>query len=96
MYLKIRDLKINEISEPFATTDENGKTVFRIVRLDDIQEAHKANLKDDYQFLYNEALTKKQNDIYSNWVNEKIKTTYIKISDECSSCSFLKTKGWIK
>ena len=96
MYLKIRDLKINEISEPFATTDENGKTVFRIVRLDDIQEAHKANLKDDYQLLYNATLSNKQNKIYSDWVNEKIKSTYIKISEECSSCSFLTNMGWIK
>ena len=34
MYVKIRDMKVGEISEPFKTTDENNNEVFRIVKLD--------------------------------------------------------------
>jgi peptidyl-prolyl cis-trans isomerase SurA len=95
MYVKVRDLKVGEISDPFRTTDENNDVVFRIVRLDNEIPAHRANLKDDYQNLYSAALMNKQTKTYDDWVKKKIETTYIKISDEFKSCEFLK-KGWIK
>jgi peptidyl-prolyl cis-trans isomerase SurA len=95
MYVKVRDLKVGEISEPFRTTDENNDVVFRIIRLDNEIPAHRANLKDDYQNLYSAALLNKQTKTYDDWVKKKLETTYIKISDEFKSCEFLKT-GWIK
>ncbi len=94
MYLKVRDLKIGEISEPFRTTDEDGNIVFRIVRLDDEIPAHRANLKEDYQILYNAALQQEVRKAYSDWISKKIETTYIKISEEFRSCSFL-SQGWL-
>ncbi len=95
MYVKVRDLKVGEISDPFRTTDENNDVVFRIIRLDNEIPAHRANLKDDYQNLYSAALLNKQTKTYDDWVKKKIETTYIKISDEFKSCEFL-NKGWIK
>jgi peptidyl-prolyl cis-trans isomerase SurA len=95
MYVVVRDLKRGEISEPFKTTDENGNTVFRIVRLDNDVPAHIADLKTDYQVLYNLALQEKQIKKYGTWINKKIETTYIKISDEFKSCPF-QNKGWLK
>jgi peptidyl-prolyl cis-trans isomerase SurA len=95
MYVKIRDMKVNEISEPFRTTDENNNVVFRIVKLDNVLPAHTANLKDDYQSLYNAALMTERTKIFEKWVKNKIEITYIKISEEFKSCDFLK-KGWLK
>jgi peptidyl-prolyl cis-trans isomerase SurA len=95
MYVKVRDLKVGEISDAFRTTDENNNTVFRIVRLDNEIPAHRANLKDDYQNLYNAALMNKRSKTYDDWLKKKIEITYIKISDEFKSCSFLQ-KGWLK
>jgi peptidyl-prolyl cis-trans isomerase SurA len=95
MYVKIRDLKVGEISEPFKTTDENNNVVFRIVKLDNELPAHTANLKDDYQTLYNSALTDERTKVFSKWVKEKIAVTYIKVSDEFKSCEFL-SNGWLK
>ncbi len=95
MYVKVRDLKVGEISDAFRTTDENNNTVFRIVRLDNEIPAHRANLKDDYQNLYNAALMNKQSKTYDDWLKKKIEVTYIKISDEFKSCDFLQ-KGWLK
>jgi len=95
MYVKIRDLKVGEISEPFRTTDENNNVVFRIVRLDNEIPAHRANLKDDYQNIYNSALMNKRAKTYENWIKKKITVTYIKISDESKSCDFL-NQGWLK
>jgi peptidyl-prolyl cis-trans isomerase SurA len=95
MYVKVREMKIGEISDPFKTTDENNNEVFRIVKIDDILPAHAANLKDDYQSLYNNALEKERATVFQKWVDNKISTTYIKISDEFKGCEFLK-KGWLK
>jgi peptidyl-prolyl cis-trans isomerase SurA len=95
MYVKVRDLKTGEISEPFQTTDDIGNTVFRIVRLDDEIPAHRANLKDDYQFFYNAATSGERQATYQEWIRKKIETTYIKISDEFKSCKFLE-QGWLK
>jgi peptidyl-prolyl cis-trans isomerase SurA len=95
MYVNIRKLKVGEISEPFKTTDENNNTVFRIIRLDNELPAHSANLKDDYQILYDAALLKERTKTFDKWVKNKLEITYIKISEEFKSCDFLKN-GWLK
>lgn len=95
MYVRLRDLKIGEISEPFRTTDEDNNTVFRIVKLDNEAPAHRANLKDDYQALYNAAMMEKRSKLYQDWINKKLTVTYIRISDEFKYCNFL-NQGWLK
>ncbi len=95
MYVKVRDLKVGEISEPFQTTDDIGNVVFRVVRLDDEIPAHRANLKDDYQYFYSATMMRERQTSYQKWIMEKIGTTYIKISDEFKSCKFLES-GWLK
>jgi peptidyl-prolyl cis-trans isomerase SurA len=95
MYVRVRDLKTGEISEPFQTSDDIGNVVFRVVRLDNEIPAHRANLKDDYQVFYNAALMSERQSSYQQWISKKIETTYIKISDEFKSCKFLEA-GWLK
>ena len=95
MFMNIRELKVGEISRPFKTTDENNNPVFRIVKLDSEIPAHKANLKDDYQILYDAALMEKRQKLYDEWINKKLEITYIRISEEYKTCDFLQ-KGWLK
>jgi peptidyl-prolyl cis-trans isomerase SurA len=95
MYTRVRDLKVGEISEPFQTTDDIGNVVFRVVRLDDEIPAHRANLKDDYQYFYNATMMRERQSSYQTWIMKKIETTYIRVSDEFKSCKFLES-GWLK
>ncbi len=95
MYMKIRDMKVGEISDAFKTTDENNNEVFRIVKLDKVLPAHAANLKDDYQTIYDAAINKERVKVFDQWVKNKIAITYIKISEEFKGCDFLKN-GWLK
>lgn len=95
MYMRLRDLNVGEISEPYRTVDEDNNTVFRILKLDNEIPAHRANLNDDYQVLYNAALMEKRSKIYQEWIEKKLAVTYIRISDEFKSCEFLK-EGWLK
>ena len=95
MYVKVRDMKVGEISDPFRTADENNNVVFRVVKIDNELPAHTANLKDDYQNLYNAALMTERTKVFDKWVKNKIAVTYLKISNEFKSCEFLQ-KGWLK
>jgi peptidyl-prolyl cis-trans isomerase SurA len=95
MYVKVRDMKVGEISDAFRTMDEDNHEVFRIVKLDNVLPAHTANLKDDYQNLYNAALMNERTKKFDKWIKDKIEITYIKISEELKTCDFLQ-KGWLK
>jgi peptidyl-prolyl cis-trans isomerase SurA len=94
-YVKVRDLKIGEISDAYKATDENGNTVFRIVKLDNQIPAHVADVNTDYQSLYNETLMQKRTRFYQQWIDKKIGITYIKVSEEFKTCPFA-NKGWLK
>lgn len=89
----IRNLKVNEISDPFASIDENQKDVYKIIMLTDRTEPHQATLKQDYLVLQNMALIDKQDKIFKEWIDEKIRTTYIHIDESFTGCQF-KNKEW--
>lgn len=93
--LVVRDMKLGEISEPFRTTDPRGNYIYCIVKLDDEIAPHRVNMKDDYNYLSNATLNDKQGKIYNEWIAEKIKRTYIRISDEFRDCRF-HYSGWFE
>ena len=94
-YLIVRDMKIGEISNPYETINENGKTLYKIVRLKSKTDPHKANLKQDYTLLQNMALAEKKGRVIQEWIREKQSETYIHIDESLNECDFLK-KGWLE
>ncbi len=84
----IQDLEIGGISKPFEAEDVNGKVVYKIVRLKNKTEPHPANLKDDYQRIQDIALEKKKNEFMKEWVDKKVKNTYLRIDDDFKNCEF--------
>ncbi len=94
-YLVVRDMKIGEISSPYEATDENGKTLYKIVRLKSKTNPHKANMSQDYFLLQNMALENKKQEVIQNWMKEKQGETYIHIDNSMLECDFLK-KGWLE
>lgn len=95
MYMVVRDLNLKEISDGFQMKDRKGNTVFRIIRLDRQTKPHKANLKDDYSYIHQLALSNKQAGVYQEWIINKMENTYIDISKKFRTCNF-KNKGWLK
>jgi peptidyl-prolyl cis-trans isomerase SurA len=89
----VRDLKVNEISNPFKSVDENQKDIYKIVMLTDRTEPHQATLKQDYLVIQSMALIEKQDKIFNEWIDEKIRTTYIHIDESFSGCHF-KNEAW--
>lgn len=93
--LVVRDMKLGEISEPFRTADAKGNSIYVIVRLDEEVAPHRVNPKEDYNYLAEAALMDKKNTAYQDWINGKIKKTYIRVSDDFRGCSF-HYSGWLE
>ena len=94
-YNIINSLKIGEISDPYESIDSKGKLTYKVIWLKNRTNPHVGNLKEDYNLFKDRALQKKQHEIINKWVEEKIKTTYIKISDKFKTCPY-SLQGWLK
>ncbi len=91
----IATMKVNEISKPFKTVDDKQRPVYKIIKVINKTEAHKANLRDDYVELSNIYMATKKEKALDTWVREKQSGTYVHIDDTFVNCNF-KYKGWIK
>jgi len=94
-YSIINNLKVGEISNPYQSVDTKGKLVYKVIWLKNRTNPHVGNLKDDYNLFKARTSQIKQNEIVNQWVEDKIKTTYIRISDKYKQCPFA-LKGWLK
>ncbi|MBC7862356.1 MAG: peptidylprolyl isomerase [Bacteroidia bacterium] len=86
-------MELNDMSTPLPYLNRDQKQAFRIFYLKTRIPPHKANLKDDYQKLQNLAQQQKQQKVMQEWINKKIKTTYIKIDPYYNQCKF--NNNWL-
>lgn len=91
----VEKLSIGEISKPFVIQDYKGKQTIAMVRLKNRVDAHRANLSDDYQIMKMIVEGRKKNEVIKKWVEDKIKTTYIRVNDNWKNCDF-QFSGWVK
>jgi peptidyl-prolyl cis-trans isomerase SurA len=92
----ITTMNLNEISEPFETIDmESQQMVYKIVKLNNKIDSHKANLQNDYQVLADMYLAKKKQEMLEEWIDERQSQTYIRIDNTYANCNF-DYNNWIK
>ncbi len=94
-YAAIKDLQPGDISEPVASTDnegyEQGRTgnlVYKIIRVDKIIPAHTATFENDYTQILERVQYNKQQEAIDKFLSEKIKDTYIVIDPMFAQCDF--------
>ena len=94
-YAAIKDLKEGEISEPVESTDNEGyqqnrpgNTVYKIIRVDKIVPAHSASFTNDYTELQNRVTMQRQMQAIDEFLEKKIKDTYIVIDPMYKECTF--------
>jgi peptidyl-prolyl cis-trans isomerase SurA len=95
-YEAIRNLKVGEISEPIESLDNEGRDgnlVYKIVKVDKIIPAHPATFQSDYTLLLDHATEAKRAEAIEEFINSKIKTTYIIIDPLFKDCVF-EREGW--
>ena len=85
----ISKLEVGEVSNAIPMKTEDGADAFRVLRVKARTEAHKANLKDDYDRIQQLALAYKQHQKVLDWVNKNIKNAYIYIADDFKDCDYL-------
>ncbi|MCG8412319.1 MAG: peptidylprolyl isomerase [Bacteroidales bacterium] len=95
-YSIVKDLKLGEVSSPFESVDSKRKTVFKIIKIDKIIEAHRANLEDDYDLIKNMSRVSQEQMMFEDWLKEKKAKTYIFVDKSFFNCEFLKEEGWLK
>ena len=95
-YAAIKDLKEGEISAPVESLDNEGRsgnTVYKIIKVDKIIPSHPASFTQDYNLLLSQAKQAKSAEAISNFIEEKIRTTYIIIDPMFKDCVF-EREGW--
>ena len=95
-YEAIRNLEVGEISEPIESLDNEGRDgnlVYKIVKVDKIIPAHPATFQSDYTLLLDHATEAKRAEAIEEFINSKIKTTYIIIDPLFKDCVF-EREGW--
>ena len=95
-YAAIKDLKEGEVSEPIESLDNEGRDgnlVYKIVKVDKIIPAHPATFSNDYTLLLSQAKSELQEKAINDFIDKKIKTTYIVIDPLFGDCDF-EREGW--
>ena len=95
-YEAIKNLEVGQISAPIESLDNEGRsgnTVYKIIKVDKIIPAHTATFQNDYDLLLQQAKGQMSMDAINNFINSKIKTTYIVIDPLFSDCQF-EREGW--
>jgi peptidyl-prolyl cis-trans isomerase SurA len=94
LFLVIDKLGPKEISQPGLTMTRDSKQAYRIIYVKSRTQPHKANLKDDYQRIKEEAVAAKEEKLLREWVARKVPSVYVWISDEYKNCNF--ETNWIQ
>ena len=92
--LLVEELKENEVSSPAVIQMQDENKAYRILRLNKRTEQHKANLVDDFEKIKEYSINAKKQVTLEKWTNKTIARTYIKLSDELTTCEL--AKKWSK
>lgn len=88
MIVILNSMKVGDISKPSQFVSQtDGKPGYRILKLKNRIDPHKANMKDDYQKLSQMATQAHNEKLVKDWIKKRSKITYIKLDPEYS-CKF--------
>ena len=94
LYNQIRYLKDNEVTLPLLEEGRAGKKKYKILKVANRYEEHKADFRKDYTRIKELALKEKKLKEVQKWMREKIEETYVSLNRDFKSCFF--TNNWRK
>lgn len=83
----LNSMEPGDFSKPMQFSTPDGKPGYRLIKLKNRIDPHKANLKDDYQRIAMMANQEKKKEIMKDWIRKRSKITYIKLDKEYT-CNF--------
>jgi len=84
----IDTMEVGDISKSFYFQTRSNEKGYRIIKLVERTEPHRANLTDDYQSLQNMASERLRAQTMDKWVRERIQDSFIKIEEDYLNCVF--------
>ena len=91
----VQNMNVGGITSPSLTkSDDGSQAAYRLIRLNNLVEEHKANITNDFDVLKGYALSDKKQKYIDKWIVDNINDTYIQINENFSSCSCY--NKWIK
>ncbi len=84
----IDTMTVGQVSKPFYFQTRSNEKGYRIVKLMNRTEPHRANLTDDYQSLQNMASERLRAQTMDKWVRERIGDSFVKIDEKYRDCAF--------
>lgn len=93
--LVVDTMKVGEISKAIRYTNEKGQEITAIVKLKNRIESHRANPVEDFQVIRDIVYAERAQKMMNDWIVNKIKNTYVRISPEWKGCKF-KYDGWLR
>ncbi len=95
LYNQVRNIKDGEISRPIREDDpRGGPPKFKIMRISNRYDEHKADFAKDYLKIQELALREKQFKAIKKWMEEHIEDTYIHVNVDNRGCDF--ANNWVK
>ena len=92
---QIYSMNEGDLSDAFVMMDQQkNKEVCAIVRLRKKQDAHKANLTDDFQVIRSLLEQQLSGEFIENWIKKKQRETYVHIDPAWRGCDF-EYPGWV-
>lgn len=92
----VNTMAVGDVSKPFVMIDPKlNREVVAMVKLTNRIDGHKANMADDYQAIKDMYENAQREKLLSEWLEKKIKDTYVRIEDGWRNCEF-KHRGWVK
>ena len=88
IYIAIEKLDVGDVSISTAYSTRDGKKGYALYYVSKKIDAHRANLEMDYQLIQELALQKKQEEVVTEWIEGKLKSTYSKINADYRNCKF--------
>lgn len=84
----VEELDVGEISNPSVIQMPDETKAYRILRLNNRINEHKANLVDDFSMIKESAINFKKQDLLVKWITKTISTSFVKINDDIIGCEF--------
>jgi len=94
LYSQVKDLNDNQMSMPLLDNSDNSVSKYKILKISNRFDEHKADFSQDYVKIKELALTEKQLKTIKKWMEEKIEETFVNVNSDSSYCNFV--YNWIK
>lgn len=88
-------LEVGQISAPFVMINSKNKKTCVLARLKNRIPRHRATMTEDYQILQDVVLAKRREEVLHKWIQNKIKSTYVRINPKYRDCEY-EYSGWVK